>query len=262
MYKRLLVLGLLIVSILSSAVAVNADGSLIDKKNIDNGLISINYKSDKQLAVKVIKDKVHYDYVLNGNNNIPLQSGNGKYDILVLENVGGNKYKQIAKESIELNIKNKNDIYLQSIQMIHWNKDMKAIKKANELTKGLKTDTEKVEAIYKYLVNNIRYDHAKANNPGSNYIPNIDQVLSTKEGICYDYSSLFAAMLRSQGIATKLQMGRKNDIKEYHAWNQVYLKDSGKWITIDTTYDAGLAKGNTKVNMVKSSSEYKIEKTY
>ena len=51
-------------------------------------------------------------------------------------------------------------------------------------------------------------------------------------------------MLRSVGVPTKLVMGRKNDIKEYHAWNQVYLADNNEWINIDTTYDAGLKKMN------------------
>ena len=260
--KRLFLVVTLIMSIFSSLAVVNADSTFIDKKNLDNGVININYNGDKQVAVKVIKDSVNYDYVLNGNNNIPLQGGNGKYDILLLENIGGTKYKQIAKESVELKLRNQDNVYLQSIQMIYWNENMQAIKKANELTKGLKTDSEKVKVIYDYIVNNIKYDHGKAANPGSNYIPNIDRTLSTKYGICYDYSSLFAAMLRSQGIPTKLVMGYKNDMDEYHAWNQVYIEDLGKWVTIDTTYDAALIKDNLKVNMIKSSSEYRIEKVY
>lgn len=253
---------LLVISILFSSVIASAEGSFIDKKNIDNGVISINYKSEKPIAVKVIKDNIYYDYILNGNNDIPLQLGNGKYDILLLENVGGTRYRQITSESVELQIKNKYNLYLQSIQMINWNHEMQAIKKASELTKDLKSDGEKVEAIYNYIVNNIKYDYNKSSSANINYIPNIDYVLDTQTGICYDYSSLLAAMLRSQGIPTKLLMGRKNDIKEYHAWNQVYLRDINKWVTIDATYDAGFKKQNVKINMIKSDSQYKVEKVY
>ena len=48
---------------------------------------------------------------------------------MVLESVGNNKFKQIAKETVALKAKDSNEIYLQSIQMINWNTDMDAIKK-------------------------------------------------------------------------------------------------------------------------------------
>ena len=79
-------------------------------------------------------------------------------------------------------------------------------------------------------------------------------------GICYDYAVLFAAMLRSVDIPTKLSMGYKSDINYYHAWNQVYL--NGKWVNIDTTYDAAYAQEDLSTSMIKDAKEYRIEKTY
>ena len=67
-------------------------------------------------------------------------------------------------------------------------------------------------------------------------------------------------MLRSIGIPTKLVKGYKNDLKEYHAWNQVLL--DGSWITIDTTYDAALKKGNIKISMIKDGTEYNNVREY
>lgn len=258
--KRIIALTLIIV--LLSSTIVHGQNSYIDKSNINSGVIKVDYQSNKAVAVRVTKDNESYDYVLNGNNDIPLQSGDGEYTVLVLENVEGTKFKQIAKENVVLKSKNEKDVYLQSIQMINWNKEMAAIKKAEELTKNAKSDKEKVEAIYNYIVKTIKYDNNKATKANINYIPNIDETFSTQDGICYDYASLFAAMTRSQGIPTKLLMGRKNDIKDYHSWNQVYLKDTDKWITIDTTYDAEFVQNNISISMIKDNSEYKIEKTY
>ena len=57
-------------------------------------------------------------------------------------------------------------------------------------------------------------------------------------------------------------MGRNSEIKEYHAWNEVYLNYIAQWVIIDTTYDAGMKKGNTPVSMIKDENQYKIEKQY
>lgn len=259
---KILLLLVLIISILSSGINVQASNNYIDISKLNSGVIKINNNNGKVGAVRIIKGGTSDDYVLKGNDTIPLQFGNGEYTILVLESVGGNSYKQIGKETLTLNLSNSNDVYLQSIEMINWNDDMEAVKKAKELTKDAKTDKEKVTIIYNYIINNIKYDNAKASSLHSSYIPAIEEVLQSQKGICYDYASLFAAMTRSLDIPTKLMMGYKNDIKEYHAWNQVYLKDTNEWITIDTTYDAALKKGNISTSMIKNEKEYKIEKQY
>jgi transglutaminase-like putative cysteine protease len=261
--KSILVLILaMILSAFSTNSFVQAASSYIDKTNLRNGLVSINYNSKNKSAVRIEKGNQKQDYILDGNNNFPLQFGDGEYTITVLENTNGNKYKQIEKEVFTLKSGNKNDVYLQSIQLINWNNEMNAIKKAKELTKNSKTDKEKVTEIYNYIVKNISYDYNKASTVAKGYVPSIDDVLKSSKGICYDYSSLFAGMLRSIDIPTKLVMGNNSEIKEYHAWNEVYLKDIGEWIIIDTTYDVAMKKGNVSVPMIKNASQYKIEKQY
>lgn len=263
MLKKRVISLLLIIILTLSATIVNGQAvtDYIDKSKVNSGVIEINYTSIKKIAVRISKDNISYDYILNGNNSFPLQLGDGEYTVSVLENVEGKKFKQVSKETVTLKSDNQNDVYLQSIQMVNWNKDMHSIKKAKELTKDVKTDEEKINAIYNYVIN-MSYDYDKASKVASGYIPNIDDVLKAEKGICYDYSSLFAGMLRSLDIPTKLVMGNKSDIKEYHAWNQVYLQDTNEWVTIDTTYDAGMKKGNAKVTMIKDAKEYKTSKKY
>ena len=50
----------------------------------------------------------------------------------------------------------------------------------------------------------------------------------------YDYASLAAAMLRSQGIPTKLIIGwvQSGGSEVYHAWNMIWLEETG-WITVE-----------------------------
>ncbi len=256
---------LIVLLILTLAIPNNVKAeaaSIIDKSRLDQGIISINYKS-KSLEtnkVQIVKDDVKYLYSLkNSNNQFSLSLGDGTYTIYVLKLVSGNSYSVIAQETVELKLKNEEAPFLQSIQLVNWNTKMAAVKKAKELTKKSKSDLDKVTTIYNYVINNITYDNAKAKNVKTDYIPIVDNVLDSSKGICYDYASLVAAMLRSVGVPTKLVMGySKSDINIYHAWNQIYLADEDKWITIDTTYDAS----SESAKMLKDASKYLVSKIY
>ena len=59
-------------------------------------------------------------------------------------------------------------------------------------------------------------------------LPNLDQIYKRKKGICFDYAAVMTAMLRSQGVPTKLVIGYTGNA--YHAWVNVYSKKRG-WIT-------------------------------
>ena len=77
------------------------------------------------------------------------------------------------------------------------------------------------------------YDNAKAEQLSgkSGYIPNPDETLPTQKGICFDYASLGAAMLRSLGIPCQVITGYVSPDDVYHAWNMVYI--DGEWISVE-----------------------------
>ena len=86
---------------------------------------------------------------------------------------------------------------------------------------------EKLSAIYLFVISHIEYDKELADNVHSGYIPDVDSVMEKGKGICFDYASLLAAMLRSQGVPTKLVIGYTGDA--YHAWISVYSEETG-WL--------------------------------
>jgi transglutaminase-like putative cysteine protease len=135
--------------------------------------------------------------------------------------------------------------------------------KAAELAAGKSDTLEKVKAIYNYVITNISYDYAKAATVQSGYLPDLDQVLADKKGICFDYASLMAGMLRSQNIACKLVVGYANT--EYHAWISVWTPEKGwvdgaiffdgvKWQMMDPTYAS--SAGSDIINKVTYTSKY------
>lgn len=244
---------------------VEGSNQPIKVDSLKNGLVKAQYNTgrDKNLKFMVEKDGVRYTYDLNNSNNyesFPLQLGDGDYKLSILENIEGIKYKYLITREIYVN-EDVNSVFLNSIQMIRWDKDSAAIKKAKVLTAGIKNDNEKIEILRNYIVNNISYDYVKAANLNSGYLPDNDKTLKDGKGICYDFASLYAAMLRSQCIPTKLAMGYTDGVSEYHAWNEVYDKNTDEWHLIDTTYDSVL-KNTKKADIYKDKSKYKKDREY
>ncbi|MCR2807257.1 transglutaminase-like domain-containing protein [Paenibacillus soyae] len=256
---------LLFISVNVVAADASTAASWLDASKLAQGVVSVSYevKANVKTKVMIAKGKENYTYNLTAaqkTEQFPLQLGNGEYKVMVLENVSGKSYKVVKQETVRLSLQDEKVVYLNSIQNVSWTSTNKAIAKAQELAKGKKTDEEKVKAVYDFITSNISYDYSLAANVSSDYLPSIDKTLTSKKDICYGYSALFAAMLRSLDIPTKLVMGDTEYVDVYHAWNEVYL--NGKWVTIDTTVDAGLKKGNKKVEMYKDVKKYTKAKQY
>ncbi|GIQ67188.1 transglutaminase domain-containing protein [Xylanibacillus composti] len=229
------------------------------------GVVQVNLPPTADLAkikIRISKGEQQYTYDAGSYNIFPLQMGDGNYSIMLLEQVTGNKYRLLKGQQVTYKAQTPEEVYQQSIQNIQWDESMDVIEKAAALTEKLETDEEKIKAIYQYVVSNITYDYEKAKSVKSGYIPSVEQTYESKSGICYDYAAIFAAMLRSVDIPTKLVMGHRSDISEYHAWNEVYLKEKDEWRTIDTTYDAAFIGKQVQSSMYQNSDLYTSERAY
>ncbi len=243
------------------------DKGIFDLSQISSGILGIRYLNPTNKRVRLLIDKegTRYTYNLKGDNSLesfPLQSGNGDYKVSIMENTQGTKYRFVLTEIIQMKLNEANKLYLGSIQMINWNENMAAINKAKELTAGTEKDAEKIKAVYEFVVRTIKYDYDKLNNLPSTYLPIIDDTLKTQKGICYDFASLTASMLRSQGIPTKLVMGYAEGVSGYHAWNEIYVESTGKWLVVDTSTDSQLLARKASYSMEKSSKLYQKVKEY
>ena len=190
-------------------------------------------------AMKVVKDA-------SGNKLKLTDKGNGKYSVTVYRNVSGTSYQQVESKSMNVTVKDSYAPYLVSTSEVQFSKGDTVSAKAVELCKNAKTDEAKVIAIYNYMADRYSYDYKLANEITSGkitkYIPDTAATLKGTTGICYDFSSLFAAMCRSQGIPCALTKGYAGS--SYHAWNKVNL--NGKWYQIDLTYAVTRSVKNAK----------------
>jgi len=217
--------------------------SEINAAYLDDGYIKIKYlnPTDKKLKVIIQKGTQNYTYDLSNTGSydiFPLQMGDGKYKVTVYENISGTKYSTKQSVSLDVKLKSANSPFLVTNQLVNYSSTSEAIKKAAELTKDAKTDIEKVSIIYDYIISNISYDTMKAKTVKSGYLPSIDEILFCKKGICFDYASAMAAMLRSQNIPAKLVTGYSSNLSCFHAWNEIYTPETG-WIKLNEMYFDG-----------------------
>ena len=111
---------------------------------------------------------------------------------------------------------------------------------ADEICAGCDTDVEKVQAIYSWMIANLEYDYNY--NAIFQYF-DVRKTLRTKQGVCFDFSHLFAALCRSQNIPCYAVDGISyKDNSVQHTWNRVYY--GGIWWNMDITHDiTGTAEG-------------------
>jgi transglutaminase-like putative cysteine protease len=209
----------------------NADAA-IDASNASEGYVMVKYTGNASKVRMLIEtpkgNTYNYLMALDGQYDVyPLSEGSGTYKIGVYENLHDDKYAAAFTQSVNVTLKDEFSMFLYPNAYVDFNANSNAVKKGQELAAGANSDLEVVQNVYHYIIKNVSYDYDKAATVQSGYIPNVDSTLSTCTGICFDYASLMGAMLRSQGIPTRLEIGYAGT--EYHAWISVYIKDVG-WI--------------------------------
>lgn len=247
----------------------------IDASNTSEGYIMVQYTgdADKVKMQVTIPDGTQYTYNLAGGDPyeaFPLSGGNGAYHIDILEHAYDDMYALAFAQDIDVALNDEFKPFLYPNQYAWYTQESEAAGQAAALSDESSDDLDFVENVYSYVTQNITYDKELAANIPAGYIPNVDNTLRSGTGICFDYASLMTAMLRSQGIPTKLEVGYSGEA--YHAWIDVYLKESGwvdKIIEFDgeswTLMDPTLAAGNNRSSVgeyIGDGSNYTIKYSY
>lgn len=261
-----------ILTFIMSGVSTKAASTATITDNKD-GTATITYANseNKRIAVEVKKNGSTngYKYFVSGKNIevcVPMTMGNGTYTVSVYKNTTGNRYTSLSQKSISLKLKDEKSVYLTSTQYIDWSTKNEAIKQATKLTKSCKSDYDKMKVIYKHIVENYSYDFDKLKKLSStaSYVPSVNDTYKSKKGICFDIASLNAAMLRSQGVETKLIMGYPTNPAmasgTYHAWNKAYNSANKTWVIMDSTTDMQLYKKVDYKAMSKNKKQYSDER--
>jgi len=244
--------------------------AVIDYSNSELGYFMVKSLVDTQTLFRVLiigPEEMQYNFILQPNSDFqafPLPFGNGGYKLGVYELIEGDRYSPVLTHDISVLIVDEFAPFLRSNQYVDFNRNTKAVSVAAQLVAGHEDVLDKVEAIYDYVVSNFTYDYELAEAVQSGYVPNLDEFLERKKGICFDYASLMTAMLRSQGIPTKLVIGYAGDV--YHAWISVYSDEHGwirgvirfdghEWNMMDPTYTSNSSNPGA-ISFIGDGSNY------
>lgn len=113
---------------------------------------------------------------------------------------------------------------------------------AKEITADGKNDEDKAKLLYKWVGTRIVYDWNKVKLYEEKRIwkeQTPEDTFASRKGVCIDYSRLYAVMARSIGLDVKVVTGLGYDGQGGygpHAWNEVFLKESGRWVPLDPTW--------------------------
>ena len=101
---------------------------------------------------------------------------------------------------------------------------------ASDIVSQSVTGFHKVEAIRRWVNNNVRYEYNHSNSSTSAL-----DTLSSRIGVCRDMSHLAISLCRNVGIPARIVVGYMYLLypMDMHAWFEVYL--DGKWYTFDAT---------------------------
>lgn len=224
-------------------------GLFIDALTAQQGYVTVGYVGDKhgydRLKFQVRKGEqvYNYDFFPSGKpTRYPVNMGSGFYAFRIMERIEGNSYVERMAIAKEVNVASPFVPYTIPTVFCDYDTDGPCVRMARLILEDCKTDVEALGIIVKWVAGYLSYDYdrAKELSGATGYVPNPDKTLRERSGICFDYASVCAAMLRSVGIPCKVVTGYV-DGDSYHAWVVAHV--DGKWRRCDPTYLSVLKEG-------------------
>lgn len=249
--------------------------AVLDFSNASSGYVMLNYGgANPKVRFRITTPAgVSYTYHVTAYGSYmayPLSGGDGNYTFTVYESVSAqdNLYSTALSKNVPVTIENGFSPFLYPNCYVNFNASSACVGKASEMAAGCAEDLDLVAAVYHYETDHITYDYNKAKTVPSGYAPFPDNTLASGTGICFDYASLMSAMLRSQGIPTRLEVGYVGEI--YHAWISCYISnvgwvdgiiqfDGANWTLMDPTMAAGQKPKNVGKFMKENTYTVKYE---
>ena len=255
-----------------------SNNCVIDYSNTADGYVMVKFKKALGPTLKCVvttggqalNDGYKYTLSVNKYQVIPLTEGNTAYTIYLLYEVGG-RYAMEMTLKVNVEMTDQFEPYLRPNQFVNYTKSTKVVKKAASITKNCKNDLAKVKKVYNYVIKNYKYDNKLAKTVKPGYVPTLNKIYKKKKGICFDYAAVMTAMLRSQGVPTKLIVGYTGNA--YHAWINVYSKKKGriskmiyfngkKWKLMDPTFASTSKSSKSIMKYIGNGRNYKEKLSY
>jgi hypothetical protein len=189
---------------------------------------SLKVESGKKISASIVSNVSMYEYNIRKLSTENLDYENGDEDLTLY--TGDDLFIDVTNPQIQA-----------------------AAKKAA----GEETDpVNKAKKIYSYVASKLYYDWERAADRNYKFM-DASEILKVGKGVCADYAILYTALLRANGIPSRvvggipvtLILGEKNKTLDIgHAWVEVKLPGYG-WIPIDITQEEGFMETDYYLNL-------------
>lgn len=269
----------MLTAVFHETCAQEDSGVELDTSHLSEGYLSLRTSLEGKLKCMVTyqdpfsENLPHeYTYLIPSDGTaavIPLQMGSGTYEFAIYKNISNDRYACVLRRTETVALQDEFQPFMRPSIYVNYSPDSECVQKAAQLTKDAVDAVDAAARIYDYIVNTIRYDTQKADTVGSDYFSNPDETLFSTQGICVDYAALAAAMLRSQGIPTKVITGYVAPDHLYHAWNMIWFEETG-WVTVGFQVNANhwnrldptFAAAGADFSYIGSAENYTDFRTY
>lgn len=252
----------------------------IDVSNLSQGYMMVQYTGGnaKPILRVTTSGGTVYDYLLSRDGSydtISFSAGNGSYSVNVFENVSGTSYALAYGDTVSVSLDNALLPFLYPNQYVDFSSGSVTVSKGAELASTAADELGVVENVYNWVIGNISYDFDKAADAESGsiawYLPDVDRILQSGAGICFDYAAVMVTMLRTQDIPAKLVIGYAGGI--YHAWINVYITNVGwvdgmiyfdgtSWVRMDPTFASSANNSQEILDYIGNSGNYSAMYVY
>ena len=134
---------------------------------------------------------------------------------------------------------------------------------ADYIAGDIKDDYKKLEAIAKWVSDNIYYDRDARENSVTQSEICIKNVLKSRKTVCVGYSALFSALCEAQGLyVVNVKGTATSDTVDYsdladgpvnHEWCAALIDD--RWIWVDCVWNSNLKFENNKFNSMGANTQ-------
>ena len=260
---------------ISDSPTATGNGAVIDMEQVSNRgvILASGGGGMNRMKLTVSCGDMTYAYDLPGDGapvTVPANMGDGTYDVRVMLNTEGNNYIEVLSATADVKLASEFQPFLMPNVFCSYDENSPCVRQARQIAEDSDNQGELALRICEYVIAQMEYDKEKALalEDATGYVPNPDNALAERKGICFDYASLCVALFRSTGIPAKLVTGYVPPDRVYHSWVEAYVDghwsrygisvQSGHWSRLDITMADGLAEDAPQLD----SSSYEVRYVY
>jgi len=220
---------------------LESDGLTIDYSNTDQAYILVTNGTDKDVVVEMYHAETdeQYKYYFRPDGTpriLPLQMQGG-WTMSVFKQKEEALFDEVGIIDVDADFVDPLLPYQMPSLVCPYNEGSSFVEEAEMLSDEAVSDEDFIGKVFGYIGARgfvHEGDFAEINNTPALYADffDLDNVVNTKTGLCGDFASLAAAMIRSRGVPVEIAWGY-TDAGRYHAW--VSVESEGVWTKYDPT---------------------------